>query len=148
MILAERSKKVFSLHDLNEQKLHPNSTKVLFFFFCFFFNLGTFMYNKTDGGGWCFTAYCNLTCNVEKLARLCRFTTPAPSTTVIITTESSPATANISTTPKYKDCLFLTPPRKVLEFIFSTSWFSKHSVFLIKSKTFCLESLDCDWRMS
>ncbi|MEQ2261917.1 hypothetical protein XENORESO_017911, partial [Xenotaenia resolanae] len=37
----------------------------------------TFMYNKTDGEGWCFTAYCNLTCGVEKHARPCHTTTPS-----------------------------------------------------------------------
>lgn len=80
------------------------------------------MYNKTDGAGWCFTAYCNLTCNVEKLARPCQSTTPPPSTTVTSTTiESTSATASTHTTAKYGDCTFLTPPREVLEFIFTTS---------------------------
>lgn len=53
------------------------------------------MYNKTDAEGWCFTAYCNLTCNVVKLARPCHSTI-------------SPAT----TSPTPIDCLFLRPPRK------------------------------------
>ncbi|TNN00100.1 hypothetical protein fugu_011346 [Takifugu bimaculatus] len=65
------------------------------------FSPGSFMYNKTDGAGWCFTAYCNLTCNVEKLARPCESTTPPPSTTVIITTTgSTAATTSAHTTPK------------------------------------------------
>ncbi|MED6276949.1 hypothetical protein CHARACLAT_008167, partial [Characodon lateralis] len=73
------------------------------------FSPGTFMYNKTDGEGWCFTAYCNLTCGVEKHARPCHTTTPSPPPS---TTRSS-TTANISsTTPERKDCTFLTPPRQ------------------------------------
>ncbi|XP_074488742.1 intestinal mucin-like protein [Sebastes fasciatus] len=60
---------------------------------------GSFMYNKTDGEGWCFTAYCNLTCNVEKLARPCPSTTPpTPTTTATV----KPPT----------DCSYLEPPRK------------------------------------
>eukprot|EP00066_Takifugu_rubripes_P016639 XP_011605905.1 PREDICTED: intestinal mucin-like protein [Takifugu rubripes] len=80
------------------------------------------MYNKTDGAGWCFTAYCNLTCNVEKLARPCESTTPPPSTTVIITTTgSTAATTSAHTTPKGRDCTFLTPPRKHGE-----TWYSNN----------------------
>ncbi|XP_039988196.1 mucin-2-like [Xiphias gladius] len=56
----------------------------------------SFMYNKTDGAGWCFTAYCSLTCSVEKLARPCHSTTPPAPTT---TTSNS-------------DCSYLKPPRK------------------------------------
>uniref|UniRef100_A0A3Q1IAN0 Mucin 5.1, oligomeric mucus/gel-forming n=1 Tax=Anabas testudineus TaxID=64144 RepID=A0A3Q1IAN0_ANATE len=41
----------------------------------------SFMYNKTDGGGWCFTAYCSANCIVEKLARPCHTTTLPTSTT-------------------------------------------------------------------
>ncbi|XP_028441019.1 intestinal mucin-like protein [Perca flavescens] len=55
------------------------------------------MYNKTDGEGWCFTAYCNLTCNVEKLARPCHSTTPP-----------TPQTTTITKQP----CFYLNPPRK------------------------------------
>ncbi|XP_037834157.1 mucin-2 isoform X8 [Kryptolebias marmoratus] len=61
---------------------------------------GSFMYNKTDGEGWCFTAYCSLTCSVEKHASPCHTTTPPATTTPIG-----------STTP-LTDCTFLTPPRK------------------------------------
>ncbi|XP_044050298.1 LOW QUALITY PROTEIN: mucin-5B-like [Siniperca chuatsi] len=64
------------------------------------FSPGTFMYNKTDGAGWCFTAYCNLTCNVEKLARPCHSTTP-PTPTSTISVEK----------PK-ENCSYLNPPRK------------------------------------
>lgn len=110
-----------SFNDLNKQKLHPNCAK--YFIYLFFLNLGTFMYNMTDGAGWCFTAYCNSTCNVEKHARPCQSTTPPPSTTVTITTKkSSTATASTVTTSSVNvDCSFLTPPRKVLEFKCSTS---------------------------
>ncbi|XP_040893938.1 mucin-2-like isoform X2 [Toxotes jaculatrix] len=83
------------------------------------FSPGTFMYNKTDGEGWCFTAYCNLTCSVEKLARPCPSTTPPAPTT---TTSSSGTTTQIGsttistttgTTANYpKDCSYLNPPRK------------------------------------
>ncbi|XP_069018184.1 mucin-2-like [Embiotoca jacksoni] len=60
---------------------------------------GSFIYNKTDGAGSCFTAYCNSTCNVEKHARPCH-STPPP---------------HITTTPPPKpppDCSYLNPPRK------------------------------------
>ncbi|XP_034734967.1 mucin-2-like [Etheostoma cragini] len=65
------------------------------------FSPGRFMYNKTDGEGWCFTAYCNLTCNVEKLARPCHSTTPPTSRTTTTTT----ITTN-------QPCSYLNPPRK------------------------------------
>ncbi|XP_054475429.1 mucin-5B-like [Anoplopoma fimbria] len=64
------------------------------------FSPGSFMYNKTDGEGWCFTAYCNSKCNVEKKARPCPSTTPP-----------TPTTTTSSEKPS-KDCLYLQPPRK------------------------------------
>uniref|UniRef100_A0A3Q2CYM2 VWFD domain-containing protein n=2 Tax=Cyprinodon variegatus TaxID=28743 RepID=A0A3Q2CYM2_CYPVA len=67
------------------------------------FSPGSIMYNETDGGGWCFTAYCSLECNVDKHARQCHTTTP-PSP--LVTTTGS------STTPTTRDCSFLTPPRE------------------------------------
>ncbi|XP_029289228.1 LOW QUALITY PROTEIN: mucin-2-like [Cottoperca gobio] len=84
------------------------------------FSPGSFMYNKTDGAGWCFTAYCNSTCNVEKRARQCPFTTPSTPTS---TTTSSGTTTQIGSTsatvitvtttkPPTKDCLYLEPTRK------------------------------------
>ncbi|XP_070686598.1 mucin-5AC [Pempheris klunzingeri] len=74
------------------------------------FSPGRFMYNKTDGAGWCFTAYCNLTCNVEKLARPCHSTTPPTAT---ITTRSAGTTTQIGSTKEpFKDCSYLKPPRK------------------------------------
>ncbi|XP_034060549.1 mucin-2-like isoform X2 [Gymnodraco acuticeps] len=63
------------------------------------FSPGSFMYNKTDEEDWCFTAYCDLTCNVEKLARPCHYTTPPTPTTTV-------------TSPTKEDCLYLDPPRK------------------------------------
>ncbi|XP_070828132.1 intestinal mucin-like protein [Chaetodon trifascialis] len=83
------------------------------------FSPGSFMYNKTDGSGWCFTAYCNLTCSVEKLARPCHFTTPpAPTTTTTsyaTTTPTGSTTASIitvTTERPFTDCTYLNPPRK------------------------------------
>ncbi|KAM4554078.1 intestinal mucin-like protein [Fundulus diaphanus] len=74
------------------------------------FSPGSFIYNKTDGEGWCFTAYCNLACGVEKHVRPCHTTTPpsAPAST----TRPGATTTIGSTTPKRTDCSFLTPPRK------------------------------------
>lgn len=81
------------------------------------------MYNKTDGAGWCFTAYCSLTCSVEKLARPCHSTTPpAPTTTTSnsgTTTQigsTAVTTITVSTVKPVKDCSYLKPPRKVFEF--------------------------------
>ncbi|XP_043980323.1 mucin-2-like isoform X2 [Gambusia affinis] len=68
------------------------------------FSPGSFMYNKTDGDSYCFTAYCSLNCSVEKHARPCHTTTP-PSPPA--TTKRAGTTTHIVT-----DCLFLTPPRK------------------------------------
>uniref|UniRef100_A0A665ULA5 Mucin 5.1, oligomeric mucus/gel-forming n=1 Tax=Echeneis naucrates TaxID=173247 RepID=A0A665ULA5_ECHNA len=65
-----------------------NSVFSLFFLTSFWSNccvlpqIGSLMYNKTDGEGWCFTAYCSGSCIVEKLGRPCQTTTPsAPGTT-------------------------------------------------------------------
>lgn len=116
-------------NDFYKQKL-PSNWTINFILIFSPPNLGSLMYNKTDGAGWCFTAFCNLTCNVEKLARLCQSTTPPPSTTVIITTaESSPSTTSAPTTPFNVGCSFLTPPRKVLQFKCSTSWLQKHCLY-------------------
>ncbi|XP_023278266.1 intestinal mucin-like protein [Seriola lalandi dorsalis] len=83
------------------------------------FSPGSFMYNKTDGEGWCFTAYCSLTCSVEKHATPCHFTTPqATSTTTLspaTTTQSGStvvSTMTGSTLKPFKDCSYLKPPRK------------------------------------
>lgn len=79
------------------------------------------MYNKTDGGGWCFTAYCSANCIVEKLARPCHTTTLPTSTTTSsgITTglgSTSHSTIPETTLKPFKDCSYLQPPRKVFEF--------------------------------
>ncbi|XP_041966556.1 mucin-2-like isoform X2 [Alosa sapidissima] len=37
---------------------------------------GSYLYNKTDEGGWCYTAYCNYSCQVEKETRPCPSTAP------------------------------------------------------------------------
>ncbi|XP_034444063.1 mucin-5B-like [Hippoglossus hippoglossus] len=80
------------------------------------FSPGSFMYNKTDGAGWCFTAYCNLTCNVEKLARPCHSTTPqAPTSTTSssgTTTQTGSTKVTGSTVKPFNDCSYLEPPRK------------------------------------
>lgn len=83
-----------------------------------FFYTGSYMYNKTDGEGWCFTAYCSLTCSVQKNARPCQTTTPPhTSTSTRVAPHSSP------TPPLSNDCSYLTPPRKVFTIIF---FFSKN----------------------
>ena len=70
--------------------------------------LGTYIYNETDGTGWCFTSFCNVTCHVEKRARSCLSTTPPSATT------TSPTTSEASSTPPPPhDCYFVEPPRKV-----------------------------------
>ncbi|XP_046890448.1 mucin-5B-like isoform X3 [Hypomesus transpacificus] len=45
------------------------------------FPSGSYMYNQTDGAGWCFTSFCNQSCIVEKQARPCHTTTPPTFTT-------------------------------------------------------------------
>ncbi|XP_056273204.1 mucin-2 [Pseudoliparis swirei] len=95
-----------------------------------FFSPGSFMYNKTDGEGWCFTAYCNLTCHVEKLARACQPSTPpTPTTTrashgttkLIVSTTAS--TISSSTVRRSKNCSYLQPPREDGE-----SWSSNNCI--------------------
>ncbi|XP_029378514.1 mucin-2-like isoform X2 [Echeneis naucrates] len=83
------------------------------------FSPGSLMYNKTDGEGWCFTAYCSGSCIVEKLGRPCQTTTPsAPGTTTsgsVSTTQSGSTAASTftgSTSPPSKDCPYLKPPRQ------------------------------------
>ncbi|KAF7659858.1 hypothetical protein LDENG_00292200 [Lucifuga dentata] len=82
---------------------------------------GSFIYNKTDEAGWCFTAFCNSTCNIEKLAGPCHTTTPAASTTTTTTTSTSTTThiastttsmISVSTVKPPTDCDYLKPPRK------------------------------------
>ncbi|MBN3322651.1 MUC5B protein, partial [Atractosteus spatula] len=103
------------------------------------FPRGSLLYNTTDGDDWCFTAFCNETCEIEKHSKHCHTTvsppttsaqtstavgptTPGKTTTVKSTptkTESSTAetsatapTTSLPTTTPYKNCDHLTPPRK------------------------------------
>uniref|UniRef100_A0A3Q1CSZ2 Uncharacterized protein n=1 Tax=Amphiprion ocellaris TaxID=80972 RepID=A0A3Q1CSZ2_AMPOC len=74
---------------------------------------GNLIYNMTDKNGWCYTAYCNVTCNVEKHSIPCQSTTLPPP---VITTTSSGTTTPISQTTTTgeppTDCSYLIPPRK------------------------------------
>lgn len=88
------------------------------------------MYNKTDGAGWCFTAYCNRKCIVEKLARPCQSTTPPTPTTTTTSSGTTPQTGSttastitVSTVKPVKDCSYLKPPRKVFEFNYINMYF-------------------------
>ncbi|XP_076012000.1 intestinal mucin-like protein [Genypterus blacodes] len=56
---------------------------------------GDLVYNRTDGLGWCYVAYCNLTCKIEKQTNPCGTTVP-PTTTTTHT----------------HDCIYVNPPRK------------------------------------
>ncbi|XP_060933214.1 mucin-2-like [Limanda limanda] len=80
------------------------------------FSPGSFMYNKTDGAGWCYTSYCNSTCNVEKRDRPCHSTTPqAPTSTTSssgTTTPTGSTKVTGSTATPFQDCSYLEPPRK------------------------------------
>ncbi|KAK2917760.1 mucin-5AC-like [Channa argus] len=69
------------------------------------FSPGSIIYNQTDAAGWCFTAYCNSTCSVNKDSR------PCISSTTPNTPTPTPTTTTTVTPPK-KDCDYLTPPRK------------------------------------
>uniref|UniRef100_A0A3Q3IRI5 Mucin-5AC-like n=1 Tax=Monopterus albus TaxID=43700 RepID=A0A3Q3IRI5_MONAL len=83
---------------------------------------GSIIYNQTDGDGWCFTAYCNLTCGVEKFVKPCHSTAPPTLSTQYHTTTTTPGTSTkshssiastvSSTLAPLKDCLYLSPPRK------------------------------------
>nr|XP_057931090.1 mucin-2-like [Doryrhamphus excisus] len=78
------------------------------------FHPGSTIYNKTDEAGWCFTAYCNMTCHVDKYIGLCQPTTPpsptTTSTTPVVTTRVMSTTVTTAAPPK--DCSYLVPPRK------------------------------------
>ncbi|KAK2868903.1 hypothetical protein Q7C36_000774 [Tachysurus vachellii] len=81
----------------------------------------TIIYNVTDGFGWCFTAYCNATCDVVTNSYSCLttpppitttpFSTPAFTTTPTITPTSIPTLAPVPTTVA-PVCASLNPPRK------------------------------------
>ncbi|XP_062859721.1 mucin-2-like [Trichomycterus rosablanca] len=91
------------------------------------------MYNETDGAGWCFTAYCDAKCNVDKEAQPCPTTTIAPTTATSSTpplikpsSTTTPSTKTLPTTTSTKtlstttttsvippkDCQYLDPPKK------------------------------------
>lgn len=80
------------------------------------------MYNHTDGAGWCFTAYCDLLCNIIKRSEPCGSTTAPPSSSTLMPTPSTPSTPSThsQTTPttKYppppKNCTYLNPQRTVI----------------------------------
>ncbi|XP_054631461.1 mucin-2-like [Dunckerocampus dactyliophorus] len=87
---------------------------------------GSTIYNKTDEAGWCFTAYCNLTCHVDKYIGLCQPTTP-PSPTTTLTTPAITTrvmSTTVSTAAPPKDCSYLIPPRKHGE-----TWSSSNCTF-------------------
>ncbi|XP_074481538.1 mucin-5B-like [Sebastes fasciatus] len=85
---------------------------------------GDLVYNVTDGLGWCYIAYCNASCKVEKQNSPCP-TTPTPSTTahsttavfstttktIISSTTNIPTSTSIPSTTT-KDCNDVNPPRK------------------------------------
>ncbi|XDV53251.1 hypothetical protein PO909_021807 [Leuciscus waleckii] len=58
------------------------------------FSPGTIIYNQTDKAGWCFIAYCNSSCGIEKMSKPCP-TLPPPTPTPP-PTPPSPDCKNIS----------------------------------------------------
>uniref|UniRef100_A0AAQ5X993 Uncharacterized protein n=1 Tax=Amphiprion ocellaris TaxID=80972 RepID=A0AAQ5X993_AMPOC len=92
---------------------------------------GDLVYNVTDGLGWCFTAYCNVSCKVETKSSPCH-PTPIPTTTahsattVFSTTTQATISSSIplttalpnststasETTSTTLDCNDVYPPRK------------------------------------
>ncbi|KAI1895641.1 hypothetical protein AGOR_G00108320 [Albula goreensis] len=73
------------------------------------------VYNETDGDGWCFTAYCNATCKIEKQSRPCQTTVSPPiSSTIAMTTTPASAITTTSSQPTTSapGCDKLNPPRK------------------------------------
>ncbi|KAL1270521.1 hypothetical protein QQF64_029537 [Cirrhinus molitorella] len=62
------------------------------------FQSGDIIYNVTDGFGWCFTAYCNATCDIVKISSSCQ-TPPSPSIPPETTTYSSSSTTTSSSGP-------------------------------------------------
>ncbi|XP_046898338.1 intestinal mucin-like protein [Hypomesus transpacificus] len=83
---------------------------------------GDLVYNVTDEAGWCYTAHCNSSCQVEVKSTPCPSTAPPTSTTTQYSTssetlpttpsEASP-TSPASSTPSHTfDCSKLQPPRK------------------------------------
>ncbi|XP_037549257.1 mucin-5AC [Nematolebias whitei] len=93
------------------------------------YNPGDLMYNNTDGLGWCFVAYCNLSCKVETHLSPCPVTPLSSTTTstLLFTTTTSTgsssvpwitngsrSTATTVTSPSTAsvDCNDLDPPKQ------------------------------------
>lgn len=74
---------------------------------CFPSTKGSYMYNQTDGAGWCFTSFCNQSCIVEKQARPCHTTTPP----------------TFTTKPVITHCQNVNPPREVINVLSENSYF-------------------------
>ncbi|XP_036837674.1 intestinal mucin-like protein [Oncorhynchus mykiss] len=68
---------------------------------------GNLVYNVTDASGWCFTAYCKATCQVEVESNPCPSTPPTVSPTTSEETTTTPPTTQSS-----PDCTSVQPPRK------------------------------------
>ncbi|XP_058858203.1 mucin-2 isoform X1 [Acipenser ruthenus] len=87
---------------------------------------GDNIYNYTDNGGWCYTAFCNDKCELEKYVMECHSTT-VPSSTPTTTKSTTKPTTSKKTTPHSREtpatvpettpqgCDHLTPPRKYHE---------------------------------
>ncbi|KAM9544988.1 intestinal mucin-like protein [Salvelinus alpinus] len=69
---------------------------------------GNLVYNVTDASGWCFTAYCKATCQVEVESNPCPSSTPP----TVSTTTSEETTTTPPTTQSSPDCTSVQPPRK------------------------------------
>ncbi|XP_070985514.1 mucin-2-like [Oncorhynchus clarkii lewisi] len=69
---------------------------------------GDLVYNVTDGSGWCFTAYCKATCQVEVESNPCPSSTP-PTVSPTTSEETTTTPPNTQSSP---DCTSVQPPRK------------------------------------
>ncbi|XP_045069570.1 intestinal mucin-like protein, partial [Coregonus clupeaformis] len=69
---------------------------------------GNVVYNVTDASGWCFTAYCKATCQVEVESNPCPSSTPP----TLSPTTSEETTTPPPTTQSSPDCTSVQPPRK------------------------------------
>ncbi|KAG2462469.1 MUC2L protein, partial [Polypterus senegalus] len=82
---------------------------------------GKLIYNTTDENGWCYTAFCNATCGIQKSSRVCS-STPSPSSsskmTTPFTTEKGSTSTSVkveTTIPAKTGCSAMIPPRKINE---------------------------------
>ncbi|MBN3291677.1 MUC5B protein, partial [Polypterus senegalus] len=85
------------------------------------FQAGQLIYNTTDENGWCYTAFCNATCGIQKSSRVCS-STPSPSSsskmTTPFTTEKGSTSTSVkveTTIPAKTGCSAMIPPRKINE---------------------------------